>query len=226
MLLSKGSSNLFFAWVLLLSFLKVMYFKWNCFLLFNFANTFILATASHLFRRHWECATSLDTTIQNQSCTPRNPPCRLEPCFSFCLPRMFLPHRLQSTRTLLQFLPCDGHYLWEIVGTLHCCSEWCCFSLLWCVAVSFNKKLPAAYMVPARCSCMVLVWAASPSRLSAYSFVIGITVVALKKFFKHVLAWVLLLSSLKVMYLKWNYSYLFFAFTFIVATASHLLWRH
>ena len=57
---------------------------------------------------------------------------------------------------------------------------------------------------------MVLVWAASPSRLSAYSFVIGIIVAAIEKGFSYLLfAWVLLLSSLKVMYLKWNCSLLF-----------------
>ena len=101
--IKKGSSYLLFAWVLLLSSLKVMYLKWNCSLLFNFAaKFFLLATASHLLWRHWECATSLDMTIQNQSCTPRNPPCHLEPCFSICLPFMFLPHRLHSTLTLLQ----------------------------------------------------------------------------------------------------------------------------
>ena len=34
---------------------------------------------------------------------------------------------------------------------------------------------------------MVLVWAASPSRLAAYSFVIGIMVAAFAKFFKLIL---------------------------------------
>ena len=28
---------------------------------------------------------------------------------------------------------------WEIWWALHCCSEWCCSSLLWCVAVSLHK---------------------------------------------------------------------------------------
>ena len=83
-----------------------------------------------------------------------------------------------------QPMPCSCQDAWEILGTLHYCSEYCCSSLLWCVAVSFNKKLPAAYMVPARCSCMVLVWAASPSRLSAYSFVIGMIVAAMNKVFQ------------------------------------------
>ena len=98
-----------------------------------------------------------------------------------------LPICWQRTPSLLQLMPCGGHDGWEILGTLHYCSEYCCSSLLWCVAVSFNKKLPAAYMVPARCSCMVLVWAASPSRLSAYSFVIGVMVAAFKRFFKPIL---------------------------------------
>ena len=119
----KKNFKHFFAWVLLLSSLKVMYLKWNYSFLFNFANRVIVATASHIFWRHWECATSLDMTIQNQSCTPRNPPCHLEPCFSICLPLMFLPHRLHSTLTLLQLMPCNDHDLWEILGTLHCCSE-------------------------------------------------------------------------------------------------------
>ena len=88
-----------------------------------------------------------------------------------------LPICWQRTLTLLQLMPCGGHDGWEILGTLHYCSEYCCSSLLWCVAVSFNKKLPAAYMVPARCSCMVLVWAASPSGLRAHSFVIGLMLV-------------------------------------------------
>ena len=73
-----------------------------------------------------------------------------------------------------------------------CCSGVCCGKLA-------QRCLLPTWCLPARCSCKVLIWAASPSRLPAYMFCCCSSC-----FGTLPSAWACLLSLLKVVCFKWN----------------------
>ena len=73
-----------------------------------------------------------------------------------------------------------------------CCSGVCCGKLA-------QRCLLPTWCLPARCSCKVLIWAASPSRLPAYIFCCCCC-----SFGTPPSAWACLLSLLKVVCFKWN----------------------
>ena len=73
-----------------------------------------------------------------------------------------------------------------------CCSGVCCGKLA-------QRCLLPTWCLPARCSCKVLIWAASPSRLPAYMFCCCSSC-----FGTLPSAWACLLSLLKVVCFKWK----------------------
>ena len=80
---------------------------------------------------------------------------------------------------------------------------------------------------------MVLVWAASPNGLPAYSCLLGRPIAStdLAGVSLQMFAWAHLLSSLKVMYLKWNLSLPLFSpcrpdiMHLFVQTATYKIWE-
>ena len=114
---------------------------------------FIVPHVSGRSMPHWQVEALsvcyfIELSFSIYPCTPHNPPFALQKLHYEKGQELVNSCQHKSGR---HYKPCTLLF-----------NEWCCWFLLWCVAVSLHKVACCLYGA-CRCSCMVLIWAASPS---------------------------------------------------------------